>query len=486
MLALVAINAKYCHTSLSVRSLASYIKSHGKASVVFEFTINDLFSNIIKKLVMSGADVFVFSCYIWNIAIVQKIAVDLKIILPQARVWIGGPEVSFDPENYPFADKIFCGEGEKALLSELEADSGRIVHGEPVEDLDELPFPYDDLENLNNRILYYESSRGCPYNCSYCLSSSFKGVRFKSLDKVFSDLKRFDDANIRLVKFVDRTFNADKKRANRILEFVLNECKSTSFHFEIEGELLDDEQIKLLEKFPKGKVQLEIGVQSTEKQTLEAVSRYSDMNKLLDIIGRLSKKDNVHIHTDLIAGLPYETYDRFKQSFDDLFERKPHCIQLGFLKLLKGSKMREDAEKWSYKFSAEAPYTVYSNAFMSFAEIKQLEAIEYLVDKLYNSGCFELSVFEAVKKFGSAFSFFEKLSVYMDQKGLYDRPISRKFLYSVMFDFLGDWIKTPLKIDWLLAEGRPAPEFLGGDTAPEFYDSEKYERACALFNKHKR
>ncbi|MDY6315572.1 MAG: radical SAM protein [Clostridia bacterium] len=486
MLALVAINAKYCHTSLSVRSLASYIKSRGEDAAVFEFTINDSVSNIIKKLAMSGADTFAFSCYIWNIAIVNRIAVDLKIILPQAKVWLGGPEVSFDPQNYPFADKIFCGEGERTFLSEIKSDSGRVVRGEPIENLDELPFPYDDLEALDNRILYYESSRGCPYNCSYCLSSSFNGVRFKSLDKVFSDLKRFDDAKVRLVKFVDRTFNADRKRANRILDFILNECKNTSFHFEIEGELLDDEQIELLEKFPKGKVQLEIGVQSTDRRTLEAVRRYSDTDKLLDIIGRLSKRDNVHIHTDLIAGLPYETYDRFRRSFDELFERKPHCIQLGFLKLLKGSKMREDAKKWNYKFSAAAPYTVYSNDFLSFAEVKRLEAIEYLVDKLYNSGCFELSVSEAVKMFGSAFLFFEKLSIYMEERGLYDRPLSRKFLYSVIFDFLGGRIKTPLKIDWLLAEGRPAPGFLGGDTVPENYDNEKYGRACALFNKHKR
>ena len=328
MLALVAINAKYCHTSLSVRSLASYIKSRGEDAAVFEFTINDSVSNIIKKLAMSGAGVFAFSCYIWNIAVVKRIAVDLKIILPQAKIWLGGPEVSFDPESYSFANKIFCGEGERAFLSELKSDSGRVVRGEPIENLDELPFPYDDLENLDNRILYYESSRGCPYNCSYCLSSSFKGVRFKSLDKVFSDLKRFDDANVRLVKFVDRTFNADKKRANRILEFILNECKNTSFHFEIEGELLDDEQIELLEKFPKGKVQLEIGVQSTDRRTLEAVRRYSDTDKLLDIIGQLSKRDNVHIHTDLIAGLPYETYERFKKSFDDLFERKPHSTRI--------------------------------------------------------------------------------------------------------------------------------------------------------------
>ena len=486
MLALVAINAKYCHTSLSVRSLASYIKMRGEDAEVFEFTINDSVSNIIKKLALSKNTVFAFSCYIWNIDIVRRISIDLKVILPNAKIWLGGPEVSFDPESYTFADKIFCGEGEEAMLSEIHSDSGRIIYGKPLENLDDLPFPYEDIDTLDNRILYYESSRGCPYNCSYCLSSSQKGVRFKSLDKVLSDIKRFDDSGVGLVKFVDRTFNADKNRANKILEFILNECKNTSFHFEIEGELLDEQQLRLIESFPKGKIQLEIGVQSTNRRTLEAVNRYSDTDKLLSIIERLSKHDNVHIHTDLIAGLPFETYERFGESFNVLFEKRPHCIQLGFLKLLKGSKMRDDAVKWNYKYSAAAPYTVYSNDFISFSEIKRLENMEYLVDKLYNSGCFELSLNEAIKKFDSAFRFFEELSIYMEQRGLYDRPLSRKFLYRVLFDFVGEGICVPLKIDWLVSEGRPAPDFLGGDTPPLFYDNCKFELATALFNKNKR
>lgn len=487
MLALVAVNAKYCHTSLSVRTMASYIKNCGGSAVVYEFTINDSVANIIKKLALSECDIFAFSCYIWNIDIVGKIAVDLKKIRKDVKIWLGGPEVSFDPENYPFADKVFCGEGELAVAAELRNDSGNtVIYGKSIENLDDLPFPYENLEGYENRILYYESSRGCPYNCSYCLSSSFKGIRFRSIEKVFEELKRFDDAGIRLVKFVDRTFNADRKRANKILEFILNECKNTSFHFEIEGELLDDEQIELLKTFPKGKIQLEIGVQSTSRRTLEAVHRYSDTDKLINIVEKLSETDNVHIHADLIAGLPYESYREFADSFNDLFNAKPHCIQLGFLKLLKGSKMREDAPMWNYKFSEFSPYTVYSNDFISFSEIKRLEMIEYLVDKFYNSGCFELSLNETVKKFDSPFEFFEKLSIYMDGRGLYDRPLSRKFLYRVLFDFAGEDIENNLKIDWLVSEGRPSPPFLGGDTVPKPCNHEKYERACALFNKSKR
>lgn len=489
-LVLVAVNAKYCHTSLSVRSISGYLKAYGYNIPVAEFTINDRSSRIVRRLYELSEDVYAFSCYIWNIEIVKDVCKELKILRPDAKIWLGGPEVSFDPESYLFADRIFCGEGEKAMLSVLNGScDDRIVQGANLQNLDELPFLYDDLENVSEKIVYYESSRGCPFNCSYCLSSSMRGVRYRSLERVFEDILAFEKSGAGLVKFVDRTFNADKKRAVAIWDFIKDNCKNTSFHFEIEGELLDSEQIKLLKEMPKGRVQLEIGVQSTNPETLSAVNRKSDIKKLLGIISEISKPGNIHIHADLIAGMPYESYDRFKQSFDELYAAKPHCIQLGFLKLLKGSGIRIECEKWNYKFSPKAPYTVLSNDFISYDEIKKLEDIEYLVDKLHASGCFEASLEAETNRFNSPFAYFEALSVFMNEHGYFDRPISRKTLYRIMYDFHGEdaeFLKI-LKLDYLDANGRPAPLFMGEDKLFEIHGfEEKYNRVKNLFNKNKR
>lgn len=489
-LVLVALNAKYCHTSLSVRSLKGYLKKYGFDLMIAEFTINDRVSRVVRKLVELDEDVYAFSCYIWNIEMIKEICSELLVINPDVKIWLGGPEVSFDPENYDFADRIICGEGEDALLQILRGDSiDRIVKGTPLSNLDDLPFLYDDLDDVSDRMVYYESSRGCPFNCSYCLSSSAKGVRFRSLPLVFEDIIKFEKSGVSLVKFVDRTFNADKSRAIEIWRFIKDNCQNTSFHFEVEGELLDDEQIELLSLMPKGRVQLEIGVQSTNPETLSAVNRKSDIKKLLDIIRRISKPGNVHIHADLIAGMPYEGYSRFGKSFDELYRAKPHCIQLGFLKLLKGSGIREKCKEWNYKFSTKAPYTVLENDFLSYSELKKLEDIEYLVDKLHGSGCFEETLNYETERFGSPFAYFEAISEFMNENGLYDRPLSRKYLYKVLYDFHGEdenFLKI-LKLDYLDANGRPVPKFLGEDKLFEFDgNSEKYERVKNMFNINKR
>ncbi len=487
MIALVAVNAKYCHTSLAVRSLGAYLKSKGFSDFcISEFTINDTFSKIIKRLALEKADIYAFSCYIWNIEIIKKLCVDLKKIKPECSIWLGGPEVSFDENEYPFADKIICGEGEDAMLRALSSDE-RVIRGEAIQNLDNLPFAYIDLEKIGDRLVYYESSRGCPFNCSYCLSSVTKGVRFKSLDKVFEELKRFDDAKVPLVKFVDRTFNANPSRADRIWQFIRDNTYNTSFHFEVEGELLTKSQIELIKSFPEGKIQLEIGVQSTNEKTLSAVNRKSDIHKLLNIIKSLSEKGNVHIHTDLIAGLPCESYERFKISFNDLYKAKPHCIQLGFLKLLKGSDIRENAHKWGYRFSEFAPYTVYYNDDISFSEIKMLEDIAYIVDKVYNSGCFEASLSVLVSE-DNPFEFYQKLYYFMEQRGLFDRPLSRKYWFEILFEFSGHNEHTAkyLKLDYLEACGRPCPVTLGKDEPDEIAGFEdKYNKVIKLFNKNK-
>ncbi len=485
---LVAVNAKYCHTSLSVRSISGYLKTNGYDVAVAEFTVNDRLSRVVRRLAELDEDIYAFSCYIWNIGFVTSVIKQLKLVCPKARIWLGGPEVSFDPESYDFADKVICGEGEEAVLRILSGEcTDRIVYGKPLDNLDELPFLYE--KPIGDKLVYYESSRGCPFNCAYCLSSVQKGVRYRSIDKVFEDIRQFEAMGVPLVKFVDRTFNADKKRSMQIWSFILENCRKTAFHFEIEGELLDDEQIELLGRFPKGAVQLEIGVQSTNSDTLDAVNRRSNTDKLLGIIKRLSEKGNVHIHADLIAGMPYESYSRFAISFNELYKARPHCIQLGFLKLLKGSGLRCECDRWNYRYMPEAPYTVLSNDFISYSELKSLEDIEYVVDKLYNSGCFEASLEYLILQYPTPFEFFEKLALYVEQNGLFDRPLSRKYLYEILLKFHGsdeEFIKR-LKLDYLCANGRPVPKFLGEDRLFEIEGfEEKYNKVKLMFNKNKR
>ena len=317
---LVALNAKYCHTSLSVRSLHAFCKKQGVDSCFVEHTINETASYILSELVKARADVYAFSCYIWNIELVKRLCRDLRQIMPDVVVLLGGPEVSFDPENpeYDFADHIICGEGEAALAAFMFTNDAypRVINGSLTDPLSSIPFAYEDLEDIDGRLVYYESSRGCPFSCSYCLSSTISGVRFLELERVFTDLLRFEQAGVRLVKFVDRTFNANPERALKIWSFIRENCPTVSFHFEIAADLLTDEQIILLSSFEEGRIQLEIGIQSTCDNTLRAVDRNVELEKIASAVRRLRQSDNIHLHLDLIAGLPFENYERFGHSFD--------------------------------------------------------------------------------------------------------------------------------------------------------------------------
>lgn len=464
---LIALNAKYCHTCLAVRYLNSACKEKGIKAYIIELSVNESFREILKSILKSESDVYAFSCYLWNIELVKKLCIDLKALKPECEIILGGPEVSFDPEEYSFADVILCGEGEISLPEYLLGNlSQNIIFGKPLDNLDSLPFCYsdEDLSENKQRLIYYESSRGCPYSCSYCLSSVTKGVRFKSIEKVKDELRKFDNAKVDLVKFVDRTFNTDKKRALEIWKFAAEELKHTKCHFEIAGELLSDKEIEYLKTVPKGKFQFEIGIQSTNLKTLDAVNRKSDLNDLFGKIKKLLEAGNIHIHTDLIAGLPFETYEIFKKSFNEVYSLYSDCLQLGFLKLLKGSKIRNEAKKFSYRYSTSSPYEIYDNAFITASEIFRLEAIAETVERYYNSGAFKKSLKYIIQKYSSPFNFFEALSKEFDLKG----AVAQKKLYEILHSFFEknfgeDKLFTEyLKFDWAFkTKGVALPDYLG-------------------------
>ncbi len=464
---LVACNAKYCHTSLAVRSIGAACKERGIPVILLEHSVNEPFRQIMQSILSCESDIYAFSCYLWNMELVQKICLDLKAVKPACKILLGGPEVSFDPESYTFADGVICGEGEVAVPEYvLGLCEGKVIHGMPAKNMDALPFCYAeaDLYANRHRLLYYESARGCPYACSYCLSSIEKGVRFKSLDKVFTELRRFDDVKVDLVKFVDRTFNADRARALAIWKYAAEECHHTKFHFELAGELLGEEELAYLQTVPKGKFQFEIGIQSTCPETLRAVCRKADTGVLFEKIRRLVKMGNIHVHTDLIAGLPYESYAVFKNSFNDTYALMTDCLQLGFLKLLKGSKIRKEAEAFQYRFSAAPPYTIYDNAFISAEEIFRLEKIAETVERFYNSHAFEKSIAHAISRFSTPFDFYEALSKCFD--GI--SAVAQKKLYEILHAFYTEHFGEDalfteyLKFDWVKqTKGTAVPAFMG-------------------------
>lgn len=464
---LIALNAKYCHTSLAVRSISATCRERGINAAVIEHSVNEPFREIMKSVLQCESDIYAFSCYLWNIELIRKICTDLKILKPDCEILLGGPEVSFDPEIYGFADVIVCGEGETAVPDYILGKvTGAVVHGTPVSPLDTLPFCYseEDLEKNRHRLIYYESSRGCPYACSYCLSSVEKGVRFKSIEKVCEELKRFDAAGVDLVKFVDRTFNADRKRALAIWKFAAEVCTHTKFHFELAGELLTDEELTYLQTVPKDRFQFEIGIQSTHPDTLRAVDRSEKLSVLFDRIRQLVEAGNIHIHTDLIAGLPYETYEIFKKSFNDVYALGSDCLQLGFLKLLKGSKIRREADTFHYRYSSAAPYEIYENAFIKRDEIFRLEQMAETVERYYNSHAFEKSIPYAVSRFPSSFAFYEAFSKSFDTFG----AVAQKKLYEIFYQFYtnqfgADSLFTEyLKFDWAKQmKGSVPPAYMG-------------------------
>ena len=495
---LAGINSQYVHLNLAVRYLKKYVEANSDLKIeIYETNINNQVFNIIKDIYELNPDKIIFSTYIWNKEYIVEIVKELKKVLPNVEIILGGPEVSYKWEkfmaNMPEVDALLLGEGEKVILNFLTKkdkkalgvvyrENGEIIFNgiEPIiENLDIVPFPYEDWElEDRTKIFYYESSRGCPFSCSYCLSSIDKTVRYYSLDRVKKDLKRFLDSPIKLLKFVDRTFNLKKERYMEIWKFLLeNYREGITFHFEINANIFDDETLDFLEKVPKGYFQFEIGVQSINPETMVAIKRNNILDKLAHNVRRISR--NIHLHLDLIAGLPYETYDIFKDSFNYVYNLKPEMIQLGFLKLLKGTQMYDEVEKYNYKYYSKPPYEVFSNKFISFGELVKLKNLEKMLDYYYNSEKFSYACDFVIKNnFDSAFTFFEKIADYYDKKGYLKISHKEVALFNILYDF---YVENNLKdlnifVEFLkydyLALGKPGsyPEWLKSNKDSELHN----------------
>ncbi|ADI01871.1 B12-binding domain-containing radical SAM protein [Syntrophothermus lipocalidus] len=479
---LVALNAKFVHTNLAVRYLKSYCESDFPDIVVREFTINEYLPDIMAEIYREKPDIIGFSCYIWNIEGVFRLTRDLKQVLPGCVVILGGPEVSFDSvdllEAHPFIDGIVRGEGEETFLELLRSldnrgsglvkgvtwrEGNRVIYSEdrnPITRLDSIPFPYEkETENLNGRIVYYETSRGCPFNCSYCISSTTRGVRWFTLERVKEDLRKLLQIKPKEIKFVDRTFNANPKRMREIMDFLIQEAKETSCHFEIAADRLDQGTIEFLKSVPLGVFRFEIGVQSTNPEVLQAVNRPMNWELLESNVKSIRQQHNIFIHLDLIAGLPGETYHSVANSFNQVYRLCPDHLQLGFLKMLKGSAIRDKSYEHGYKFSFEPPYEVLQNAYITYGEMVRLKRIEDLVEKYYNSGDFAHSLRYMIKHGwkDDAFRFYEEFAGYWEDKRWHRVHHNKSSLYSMLMQFVSqrrpDLIRPVnelLKFDYLL------------------------------------
>lgn len=482
---LTALNSKYVHSNLALKYLKASLEKGCPDcnAVIKEFTINDVFSNILAEIYTTEADVYAFSCYIWNIEYILELCANLKLVKPETVIILGGPEVSYCSEevleNNTAVDFIICGEGEKSLselimtlknkCSNYDSIDGlcfRSINDNKIkstgfciiEDLSEIPSPFTgDLSCYNKKVAYYESSRGCPYNCTYCLSSTIKGIRCFPMGRVKNELKKIIDSNAMQVKFVDRTFNTSKQRALEIWKYISENNKNTVFHFEIGAHLLDDEMLDFLKQIPEGMFEFEIGIQSTNKNTINEVCRKTDFEAIKRNVEKLMEYDNIHIHLDLIAGLPYEDYNSFKKSFNDVYSLKPHMLQLGFLKMLKGSKIREEREIHEYKFTLRPPYEILSNKYISYDEIIKLKKIEEMVEIYKNSGRYENTLKFISMNHSSPFDFFESLSEYWYSRNTQKRKISQEESYDILFEYFNNNYKNAietlrelLKLDFII------------------------------------
>ena len=457
---LAACNAKYIHSNLAVYDLKAYSSDYDKEVLLREYTINQPKDEILKDIYGSGADVVCFSCYIWNISFVRELIRDLAKILPETAFWAGGPEVSYDAEKFltemPEMTGVLVGEGEKTFHDLLEyyidgkgslgeirgiayRDGEEIRHNgwRELMNLSEIPFVYEHLEEFENRIIYYESSRGCPFSCSYCLSSIDKKLRFRDLELVKKELQFFLDYKVPQVKFVDRTFNCKHEHAMAIWKYILEPDNGvTNFHFEVSADLLRDEEMDLMAKMRPGLIQLEIGVQSTNPETIRAIHRHMDLDKLKRCVDRVHSFRNIHQHLDLIAGLPYEDYDTFHRSFNDVYQMKPDQLQLGFLKVLKGSLMQGEAEKYGIVHKEKEPYEVLSTNWLPYGDVLKLKAVESMVEVYYNSGQFQHTLEYLVPLAKDAFTFYESLGAFYENKGYSEISHSRMRRYEILLEYL--------------------------------------------------
>lgn len=545
---LAAVNAKYIHSNPAVYSLRAYaerfcsVLSREPASSdraaraeieIAEYTINQPFWEILADLYGKKPDAVGFSCYIWNREMVFDLIRELSKVLPHVPVWLGGPEVSYDPEEtlsaLPSAAGVMIGEGEETFreLMELYADElpssfgtsseapdspeetpawplpdqirgiayrtrpGGVVRRTPGRQavlLDELPFFYGEQNEINDfqdRIIYYESSRGCPYRCSYCLSSVDKTVRFRNVELVKKELQFFLDKKVPQVKFVDRTFNCSHAHAMEIWSYIREHDNGvTNFHFEIAADILTEEELALLRSLRPGLVQLEIGVQSTNQDTLKEIRRVADWERLKEIVGKIREGRNIHIHLDLIAGLPLEDMESFQHSFNDVYSCRPDQLQLGFLKVLKGSHMHEKAEEYGVMYTDFPPYEVLFTRWISYADILTLKRVEEMVELYYNSAQFTHTLPVLESCFLSPFGMYRALADFYDSRGLFRQSPSRMYRYQALLEFALQaapereevW-RQLLTLDLYLRENaKSRPDF-----APPFRQEEEVKEKISRF-----
>ncbi|MBU5299856.1 B12-binding domain-containing radical SAM protein [Clostridium sporogenes] len=486
---LVAINSKYIHSNLALRYLRANTEDLNYECMLKEFTINDRKENILEKIIMEKADLVAFSCYIWNLEYVEELANLIKLVKPSTEIIFGGPEVSYDSESFlrrvP-GEYIIKGEGEETfrefIKCKIENKSLDKVKGLYIKTLngikytgerhnipmDSVVFPYKKEEDLKNKIVYYEASRGCPFKCKYCLSSTLHGVRFHDIERVKKEIKFLVDKNVKLIKFVDRTFNCNHKFAMEVWEYIINLDTDATFHFEISADLLTKEELDILSKSKEERIQFEVGVQTTNDEVLKNINRHVNFETIKEKVEELKKLKNIKQHLDLIAGLPGEDYSSFKNSFNDVYSIDPEEIQLGFLKLLKGSPMRLEAEKWGMIYSPYPPYEILSTEDISYEELLILKKVEGVVDKYYNSGKFDNILKYFMGEFKKPFDFYYRLAMFCNDKGYFDRNISGPQYYKVFLEFNeeflnknSEFLKEVIKYDYLKFNKKQwLPEFL--------------------------
>ncbi len=457
---LVALNAKYIHTNLAIKYLEKTIDKQVDSLVIGEYTINHSTDYILAEIYKQKPDIICFSCYIWNMGMIHYLCRTLKKVMPEAIIVLGGPEVSYGTkalmEENDAIDMVVIGEGEiifPSLIKLLDSDGDYsqlegiayrargVVYVNPpsaaVVELDQLPFPYNESIDEPDKIIYYESSRGCPFNCQYCLSSAQQGVRFLPIARVKKELRLFLDSGVKQVKFVDRTFNANKKYAMEIMSFIMENNRGlTNFHFEVTADLLDDEMLDFLKVAPVGLFQFEIGVQSTNPETLKAIDRKMDFERLKEVVKRIASYRSIHQHLDLIVGLPYEDYFSFRKSFNEVFSLRPEKLQVGFLKLLKGSGLRAEAQNYGYVYSDYPPYDILESSCLSYGELLRLRGVEEMVEIYWNSGFFTTSIEVIISNlYSNAFSFFEALWKYWEKQGYHHSSHNKNRLYEILFEY---------------------------------------------------
>ena len=510
---LAACNAKYIHSNLAVYDLQAYASDYADHIVLKEYTINQQKDDIMRDIYLEHPDVVCVSCYIWNLSFVKELMADLIKILPDADFWAGGPEVSYDAEKFLTENSEFkgvmVGEGEETFkelagyyveknpqdLKDMTGicyrDGDQIIHNgwRQIMDLSSIPFIYKDLSEFKNRIIYYESSRGCPFSCSYCLSSIDKKLRFRDTETVKKELQFFIDNKVPQVKFVDRTFNCKHDHAMAIWKYI-NEHDNgvTNFHFEISADLLREEELQEMSTMRPGLIQLEIGVQSTNPDTIKAIHRTMDFEKLKGIVDRIHSFGNIHQHLDLIAGLPYEDYDSFRHSFNDVYALKPQQLQLGFLKVLKGSHMMEMCREYGIVYKTQEPYEVLSTKWLDYDHVLKLKTVENMVEVYYNSGQFQNTLEYLEKFFPDAFSIYERLGSFYMEKGYGDVSHTRMRRYEILLEFLEDvpeismdQVKDQMVYDLYLRENLKSRPGFARDQKPferQIWDFRKREKVA--------